>query len=160
MRSLIPAAIAAGTLLFAACGGGSRPVQLNPQEQVVGSRWNATLATPAGLTGVTQIRGTGWMAAAPREPARTTASTEIENAVPGGEHPWHVHVGQCGSNGQILGQADAYSPLQVGGDGKASGTADLAMTLPRTGEYYINVHASRNNMGTIIACGNLAPPIR
>jgi hypothetical protein len=34
------------------------------------------------------------------------------------------------------------------------------MVMPRTGQYYINVHASRNNMGTIIACGNLARPIR
>jgi hypothetical protein len=160
MRSSIPAALAAGALLATACGGGSRPVQINPQEQVIGSRWNATLATPAGLTGVTQIRGTGWMAADPRDPVRTKMSVELENAVPGGEHPWHVHVGQCGSNGQILDDAKAYSPLQVGDNGKAAATADLAMRMPRTGQYYINVHASRNNMGTIIACGNLAPPIR
>lgn len=159
MRYPTTAALAAGALLAAACGG-NRPVQIDPQEQVVGSRWNATLATPAGLTGVTQIRGMGWMAPAPRDPARTTVSVELENAVPGGEHPWHVHIGQCGSNGQILGDAKAYSPLQVGGNGKASSTADLAMALPRAGHYYVNVHASRNNMGTIIACGNLAPPIR
>jgi len=160
MRSFIPAALAAGTLLLAACTGGGRPVEINPQDAMVGTRWNATLATPAGLAGVTQIKGIGWMAADPRDPARTEASVEIQNAVPGGEHPWHVHLGQCGSNGQILGQADAYSPLEVGGDGKASATAELAMALPRTGQYHINVHASRNNMGTIIACGNLAPPIR
>ena len=160
MACSIPAALAAGALLLAACGGGNRPVEINPQEQVVGSRWNATLATPAGLSGVTQVRGTGWMAADPRDPVRTKASVEIENAVPGGEHPWHVHVGQCGSNGQILGDAKAYDPLQVGGNGKAASTAEVAMTMPRTGEYYISVHASKNNMGTIIACGNLAPPIR
>jgi hypothetical protein len=31
--------------------------------------------------------------------------------------------------------------------------------MPTSGQYYINVHASANNMATIIACGNLAPPM-
>jgi len=148
-----------GTLGLVACGGG-RSVEINPQDAVVGSRWNATLATPAQLVGASQVRGTAWMGQRDRDSSRTRASVSIENAVPGGRHPWHVHVGQCGSNGGILGPANAYRPLDVGGNGRAESVAELPVPLPASGQYFVNVHASPNNLGTIIACGNLAPPIR
>jgi hypothetical protein len=135
-------------------------VEINPQEAMVGSRWNATLATPAQLAGATQVRGNGWMAERDGDSTRTEASVSIENAVPGGVHPWHVHLGQCGNDRGIFGQPDAYDPLEVGGDGKATATAELSVPTPSAGQYFINVHASPNNLGTIIACGNLAPPSR
>ncbi len=154
------AGLAVCTLGLIACGGGGRAVEINPQDAVVGTRWNATLATPAGLVGASQVRGTGWMAPRDGDATRTRASVTVENAVPGGRHPWHIHEGQCGSNGGILGPPNAYQALDIGGNGRAASTADLPLPLPASGQYYINVHASPNNMGTIIACGNLAPPIR
>ena len=53
---------------------------------------------------------------------------------------------------------DAYPPLKVKDDGRAEATANLATSLPRTGRYFVNVHASSKNMSVIVACGNLAPP--
>jgi len=83
----------------------------------------------------------------------------ISNATPGGIHPWHVHRGRCGDNGPIVGDAAAYKALAVDGNGNASSTARLNVTLPDSGNYYVNVHALATNMGTIISCGNLAPPV-
>jgi hypothetical protein len=60
----------------------------------------------------------------------------------------------------VLGPADAYKPLKVGGDGEAKADADLPIPMPAVGNYFVNVHASAQNMGTIVACGNLAPPAR
>jgi hypothetical protein len=100
------------------------------------------------------------MAADAEDQGRTRAAVEIRNAVPGGRHPWHVHRGQCGSDQGILGPADSYKPLEVEGDGRASETAKLSVQLPRSGSFFINVHASARNMSTIVACGNLAPPSR
>ncbi|HEU4699609.1 MAG TPA: hypothetical protein VFS40_10540 [Gemmatimonadales bacterium] len=149
---------AALALLVTGCGG-RRAVELNPDQAVVGSRWNAILATPAGLAGVVQVQGEAWMGAG-TTPGQTIASVTIRNAAPGGEHPWHVHRGQCGNDLGIFGPADAYGQLDVGSSGSASATATLPVPLPDSGAYMVNVHASRANMGTIIACGNLAPPIR
>ncbi|HEU4828093.1 MAG TPA: hypothetical protein VFT04_02755 [Gemmatimonadales bacterium] len=146
-----------GMLLLASCGG--RAASINTDQLGVGDRWNATLATPAQLIGAVQVTGNGWMAA-DENPARTRAGATLANATPGGEHPWHVHVGRCGSNGAIVGGASSYRPLKVGRNGRAEATATLDLALPRSGEYYINVHASAANLGTIIACGNLAPPTR
>jgi hypothetical protein len=143
----------------ASCGG-HQPVELDAKNQPLTPRWNATLVTPASLAGALQIRGTGWMAANDKNGDQTVAQAEIANAAPGGLHPWHVHRGQCGSDQGILGPADAYKPLKVNGDGRATATATLDIPVPKTGDYFVNVHASSANMGTIVACGNLAPPSR
>ncbi|HUF35457.1 MAG TPA: hypothetical protein VMN37_05870 [Gemmatimonadales bacterium] len=145
--------------LAAGCGG-SRAVEIDPKQQFTGSRWNASLATPSELVGATQVRGTGWMGADERNPDRTRASVSISNAVPGGRHPWHVHVGQCGTDHGIFGSAGAYPVLAVKNNGQAEASATVEMALPVTGQYFISVHASPDNLGTVIACGNLAPPIR
>jgi hypothetical protein len=160
MRIRMAAGLLLASLTASACGGG-KAVEIDPGQQMVGSRWNATLATPASLAGASQVRGSGWMGADDEDDsARTRAFASISNAVPGGRHPWHVHVGQCGNDQGILGAADAYPLLEVKGNGLAEETAELNIPVPTSGQYFINVHASPNNMGTIIACGNLAPPSR
>ena len=153
------AAIILSALSLASCGG-RQPVEINPNSQSVAGRWNGTLSTPAQLAGALQISGQGWMGANEKNSDQTRAGADISNAAPGGLHPWHVHRGQCGSDQGIFGPADAYKPLKVDGDGRASATADLQIPLPRTGSFFVNVHASSKNMSTIVACGNLAPPAR
>ena len=115
-------------LAAVACGG--RKVEIDPESEMVATRWNATLATPTQLAGAVQVKGTGWMAGDKDDPTETRAFVLIQNA------------------------------LRVGSSGQAQETAVLQVPAPVAGQYFINVHASRNNMGTIIACGNLAPPSR
>jgi hypothetical protein len=159
MRHSGAAALLALALAGAACGG-RKDVEINPDRELVGSRWNAVLSTPNQLAGAVQVKGTGWIAGEDENTTKTRAHVAIENAVPGGEHPWHVHLGQCGSDRGIFGPPNTYEPLKVGGNGKAESDAELPVPAPVAGQYFINVHASRNNMGTIIACGNLALPSR
>jgi hypothetical protein len=159
MRTPNVVGLAVVSITLAACGSSKRPVEINPQEQVVATRWNATLATPPELAGAMQVKGTGWMAGDPKDPNKVLAHVSVTNAVPGGEHPWHVHIGRCGQDQGIFGPAEAYRSLKIGGEGSAQADAEIAAPLPSSGEYFINVHASQNNMQTIIACGNLAPPV-
>lgn len=152
------AAVLLGLALAAPACGGGRNVEINPERERGGTRWNASLSTPATLAGAVQLKGSGWMAGDEDDTTKTRAYVMIQNAVPGGEHPWHVHMGQCGSDRGIFGAASAYEPLRVGSDGSAEERAELQVPVPATGQYFVNVHASRNNMGTIVACGNLASP--
>ena len=154
--SVVSAGLIAAAMTLAACGG--HAVQIDSKAQPVANRWNAVLATPAGLAGAIQVHGTGWLAPDPKDSAKAKAHVEIANAAPGGVHPWHVHRGQCGNDMGVLGPADAYKPLKVGGNGEAQADADLPIAMPTAGNYFINVHASAQNMGTIVACGNLAQP--
>jgi hypothetical protein len=154
---------AASLILFAIAGtscGGRQAVEINPQSQPVANRWNGTLSTPPELAGVADTRGSAWMAADAEKQDRTRAHVDVANAIPGGVHPWHVHRGQCGSDQGIFGPADAYKPIKVGNNGRASSDAVLPVPSPKTGDFFVNVHASARNMGTIVACGNLAPPAR
>ena len=152
------AAVLLGLALAASACGGGRNVEIDPERELTGTRWNASLSTPANLAGAVQLKGSGWMAGDEDDTTKTRAYVMIQNAVPGGEHPWHVHMGQCGSDRGIFGAASAYEPLRVESDGSAEERAELQVPVPATGQYFVNVHASRNNMGTIVACGNLASP--
>jgi hypothetical protein len=159
MKARIVAGLVASAVTLASCGG-RQPVEINPDAQSIATRWNGTLSSPPELGGVSDVRGQAWMAADVKNADQTRAHIDISNAVPGGVHPWHVHRGQCGSDQGIFGPADAYKPLKVESNGRASSTAELSMPLPKTGDYFVNVHASARNLKTIVACGNLAPPAR
>ena len=119
--------------------------------------WKASLFTPSELAGALQVRGTAQWSRSGND--ASTVTVNISNATAGGVHPWHVHRGRCGENGAIVGDASSYKPIMVNGQGTGSATATLGVSLPASGEYYVNVHASASNLGTIISCGNLAPPV-
>lgn len=159
MKAHIAAGLMLSAVAVSACGG-RKAVEIDPSTQSVQNRWNGTISSPPELAGVSAIRGSGSMGPQEKNAERTDARINLANAVPGGEHPWHVHRGRCGADQGIFGPADAYKPLEVKGDGRASSTAELPVPTPRTGEFFLNVHASAKNMATIIACGNMAPPAR
>jgi hypothetical protein len=158
MRIALTAGLIVSTVTLAGCG--SRGVHIDPDAQPVATRWNATLSTPPELAGALQVTGTGWMGYREKDSSQTQAHVSIDNAPPGGRHPWHVHRGKCGLDQGIFGPPDAYPLLKVGGNGHAEADADLPVAMPREGQYFVNVHASPTNMGTIVACGNMAPPVR
>jgi hypothetical protein len=155
----VAAGLGAAVLLY---GCGRQAVEIDPYESAAaGRRWNAVLATPSQLSGVAQVQGTAWLGPA-EDMNQTDAFIHLRNATPGGKHPWHVHRGTCGDDQGIVGEASDYEMLEVGGNGEARKTATLDMALPGQGDgpFMVNVHASEGNLGTVIACGNLSPPIR
>ena len=129
--------------------------KITVQDIPVGERWNATLATPAGLQGAVQVHCNGYLA---HDPNCSKAVIHISNATPGGVHPWAIRTGLCGNENPVLGDASAYPNLKVDNDGTAQGGATLSTPFPTSGDYSLEVRASPSNMGTVIACGNLAPP--
>jgi len=159
MKVQAAASLILAALAVSSCGG-RKAVEISPSTVAVASRWNGTLTSPPELAGVSSIQGSAWMGPDEKNADRTQAQVNLSNAVPGGVHPWHVHRGRCGQDQGIFGPAEAYKALKVGGDGRASSEAELPVVTPKTGEYFVNVHASAQNMRTIVACGNLAPPAR
>ena len=160
MKAHTAVGLALYAVTLASCGGGKQSVEINTDVQPIATRWNGVLATPPELAGILQVSGQAWMGPDPKDLDRTQGYVNISNAVPGGQHPWHVHRGQCGSDKGILGPADAYPLLKVQKDGRANSTARVPVPFPKTGEFFVNVHASPKNLSTIVACGNLAPPAR
>ncbi|MGI8507868.1 MAG: hypothetical protein ACR2MQ_00925 [Gemmatimonadaceae bacterium] len=134
-------ATSSGTPATASAGVSTVPLGMTDQ-------WSATINSEAG----TSITGT---AAAVGDMSQTHATVSLGGATAGAVHPWHVHVGQCGDNGSIVGPPANYPPLTVGADGTASASATIPAGLTSATRYYVNIHKSPREMGTIVACGNL-----
>ena len=85
----------------------------------------------------------------------TKIAVKLTGDTPSTTRPWHVHVGSCTKAGSPLGGGSPYSPMVGNAKGTAQAKATLAMPLPDTGSYYVNIHESSANMGKIVACGDL-----
>jgi len=85
-----------------------------------------------------------------------TVELQISGATPGATYPWHIHSGSC-SDGMtpVVGNPSVYTALGTSGDGTASLTATIPLTLDPAQHYHVNVHASPSDMGTIVSCGDL-----
>lgn len=132
-------------------------VVVSTKDENLNSRWHANLATPADLAGAVQMNGSASMAPGTKT-GNTTVSLDLANATPGGLHPWQLHLGQCGSDEGVFGNADAYQAAKVGRDGRATSSATVPIETPTTGSYFVVVRASAANDAVTVACGNLAPP--
>lgn len=115
--------------------------------------WNGTLQ---GQPGYEQTTGT---AQASSNMGGTTVSVSFAGTPMAGmthTHPWHVHAGSCGSGGPIVGDPGAYPMLQPGEDGRGTATATIQPMLKMGQSYYVNIHESPDELGTIVACAELA----
>ncbi|MEX0684855.1 MAG: hypothetical protein WD267_06125 [Balneolales bacterium] len=117
-----------------------------------GTEWNANL-----LGTNTSISGEGEVISLDNEFAATVT---IRAAEPDAVHPWHVHEGTCDNDMGIVGPPDSYPPLEVNENGEAEATVTiLDWGLSEDLDYFINVHMAEEDLGTIVACGNLTPEI-
>jgi hypothetical protein len=143
-------------LVLPACA--RRPVAtISAPDNVVASRWNATLSTPAAMQGVVQAQGRSWITSVD-EGRKTRVDVELSNVTVGGDHPWVLRTGQCGMGGSELIRGSGNNALKVGGDGRAKADATMDRYFQTTGDYALEVLASSENTTTVIACGNFAPP--
>ena len=86
-------------------------------------------------------------------------TTEVEikllGDAAGSVRPWHIHSGSCAKAGGVWGGGRSYTPITIDAKGEGAGKASIAMVLPDTGSFYVNIHESSANMGKIVACGDL-----
>lgn len=110
--------------------------------------WNAT---------VNSLRGSGvsGTARAVVSGEETRVSLNVMGAQPRTALPWHIHQGTCESSGPVVGSGGAYPALLVGSTGQGQANAVVGVALNEAQNYHVNVHASANDMGTIVACGDL-----
>lgn len=141
MRTMGIAVLA--TALFLGCAG--RAVDRTPVE----GSWIGEVV-PIGEDG-----HSGFATASILRPGETRVNATLSGGSVGGRHPWHVHTGTCGSGGEIVGDATAYPILEPNARGNASATATLDVELDAEAEYHVNLHASPDDLGTLVGCGDL-----
>jgi hypothetical protein len=149
LRNMRNPVLAVGLLVLAsgfAAGCASRAASSSP----IGDRWTASLRADAAyprLAGAVSVN---------EEDGGSAASISVTGAPAAALLPWHIHAGQCGSGGPIVGNASAYPLLRTGSDGRAAASVSVPADLAVDREYYLDVHAGSSELGTIVACGQLA----
>lgn len=155
MRTVTPFVLAAAVVASSGCS--ARTLQEVDTGSIEVMSWRATLARPETADSLTApMNLVGSVAVRPAQnPAESQATIMLSNATPNATHPWHIHAGTCGSDGGIVGPETAYKPLTVDAQGNAEVTITLPFSTPTQGDYFVNVHKSPTELGTIIACGSL-----
>ena len=139
----------------------ARAASGSPTAADTGVTWRATLMPPEGTSprsadsaaGMPLIGGAATLAGAGAK--QTRATIYVTHAPPKSVLPWHVHRGQCGKDEGIVGPANVYTPIHVGGNGEGQIAQTLPFATPTSGNYMVNVHKSPDELKTILACGNL-----
>jgi hypothetical protein len=106
---------------------------------------------------------------------RTLAQDATPSPTVSEAHPAHIHSGTCDNLGDVVypladvalaPAADAATPpaqpMMAHAEEVLTSvtTVDVALTDLLAGQYAINVHESADNIGTYIACGEIAGQIR
>ena len=116
------------------------------------AKWSAELAPPDGAVGPH-----GSVVLEPgRQPNHTRVRVVISGDTPGAVRPWHLHTGQCGGQGPIVGPEQAYANIRINARGNGVAVIDLPIPFPEAGALFVNVHESVKAMEHIVTCGQLA----
>jgi hypothetical protein len=144
MRALLVVSVAA----LAACATNSsdEPAETGVSDMV--GDWSADLSARNG-SGITGDAG------AQSALAATGATISIRGAAASAQHPWHIHRGTCSAGGPVVGEASAYPVLTPARDGTARAAATIGVPLNENESYHVNVHRSPQEMGVVVACGDL-----
>lgn len=125
------------------------PTEPEPEDDEF--EWIATLQGLEGWQHLSGEAGFVWLEGT----AQFTAAASISGDEPGAVRPWHVHHNTCAEGGGIVGADGDYPRLTVGEDGTATATATVPIPVDLTASYHVNVHLSEEEMGTVLACGDL-----
>lgn len=105
-------------------------------------RYTVSDVAGIGADGVVVIKGNR---------KRSTVSVLLRNTPEGGVHPMHFHTGDCGSGGDVV--------IPLNNLDGTTGTSRTIVQVPYGvivgGDHYLNVHLAPDDLGTIVACGEV-----
>ena len=117
------------------------------------ARLHTEYAAVIRKNGSAQVLGVATMEASP-DNATTLILVQFKGEKAGTVHPWRVHRGTCAVSGKIWGDSAAYLPVIADAKGLSKRKTEIALQLPDTGDFHINILASGNKPAKIFACSN------
>lgn len=105
-------------------------------------RYPVTEMSGTGINGLVIVKG---------DTRNSTVTVLMQGTPAGGKHPMHFHAGNCDSNGDVV--------IPLNDLDGATGTSRTVVKVPYGtivgGDHYLNIHLSADDMGTIVACGEV-----
>ena len=68
---------------------------------------------------------------------------------------WALLEGRCGTGSLPVIAIDNFPTIEVGSNGRAQLDTEIALGVPPTGEYHINVYVGGQQLDNVITCANL-----
>lgn len=68
---------------------------------------------------------------------------------------WALLEGRCGTGSLPVIAIDNFPTIEVGSNGRAQLDTEIALGVPTTGEYHINVYVGGQQLDNVITCANL-----
>ena len=106
------------------------------------------IALPIAAVGDSGVSGTLTLN---RIAALTLVTVQLRGTAEDGDHPVHLHSGDCGSGGGVV------IPLNNvnGANGQSITLANAPLAVILTGNHYLNIHLSGSDIATVVACGEV-----
>src|SRR5215208_595304 len=128
------------------------------------NRWTGTLNPTQSYTStvVTTTRqkafGTVELTVSPNRPTvshvRLTVSVPVEPGLT--NLGWGIHPGNCGAGTPAMMGPGIFPTIVLSANGRGTIDADIAMTLPQTGTYHLNVfRGNGTQLSDVITCATL-----
>jgi uncharacterized surface protein with fasciclin (FAS1) repeats len=112
------------------------------QEKVGVIRYPVSEVNGTGINGLVIVKG---------DTRNSTVTVLMQGTPAGGKHPMHFHAGNCDSNGDVV--------IPLNDLDGTTGTSRTVVNVPYGtivgGDHYLNIHLSAEDMGTIVACGEV-----
>jgi hypothetical protein len=149
--------ISAGVLsLIVALGAGAQ----DAPRQV---RWSGNFqpvqirSSSVGIRIQSRIYGTAELASVEGNAARTRARLRFTVQTTSGSFTvqWAVLSGRCGAGSLPVIPIESFPVMEVGSNGRAQLDDEVALELPQTGDYHVNVYLGGQNLDNVITCANL-----
>ena len=115
----------------------------------MGESWGGSFR---GSDGWSSTRGSVF--ARPVEGGTSIALT-VEGGLPGSRYGWEVREGRCGTEGTLIGAANAYTPVLLGDRGVGSSVTDVPVRLDPAKEYSVHLFGTTADRSLPIGCGAL-----
>ena len=144
-----------------AASGDALPASASAQSASPGTRWSGSLQPTQQSSGSVGPRGQskafGSVRLSSKGPGRTVVdlslSTSLQNST---SLNWALLPGRCGTGSLPLVGIERFPVIEVGTNGRGQLTSEMALALPESGTYHLNVYwGSGQQLSDVMTCANL-----
>ena len=153
------ALLLAGTLLPAIARGQNAGASTEQQKIRWSGNFTPVQVRSSNIAMRTQSRiyGTVSLTSLPDNRNRTQVRINFTSQTGGNSFTaqWALLQGRCGSGSIPVAAIDVFPIIEIGSDGRAQLDTEMALSLPESGEYHVNVYVGGQELSNVITCANL-----
>ena len=135
-------------------------------QETKSARWSGNFqpvqirSSSVGMRIQSRIYGTAELAPVEGNPSRSRARLRFSVQTDGTSFTvqWALVSGRCGSGAIPVAPLENFPVIEVGSNGRAQLDDELALQLPSSGDYHVNVYLGGQNLDQVFTCAIITTP--